>query len=89
MSEARLHGTLVSWHDARHFGFLRPDRADKDVFVGEAAFRAADIVPVFDERYSFATELDERGRRRATDIRYADAATAAERVFTKHEPVRP
>jgi cold shock protein len=89
MSSARLHGELVFWRESG-FGFIRPDAAAKDVFVNLTEMRRADCdAPLVGDRFSFEIGHDDRGRERAVELRQESADVAAERVFTKHEPVRP
>jgi cold shock CspA family protein len=81
MNSDRVHGELATWLDSRHFGFLKLDSGEKDVFVGEAAFREHDVAPVRGERYSFRIDTDDRGRRRATDVLYSGVEKAARELF--------
>ena len=81
----RTHGTLKTWFDERHFGFIESDSGGPDIFVGEAAFRANDTAPQLGERYTFMLDMDRHGRPRATDILYEGAAKAAREIFN---PVR-
>jgi cold shock CspA family protein len=57
----------------RNFGFIKPDTGNKDIFVGEAAFRASDIVPQQGERYTFVIDRDRHDRPRATNLAYEGA----------------
>ncbi len=64
-----LRGKLVSWKDDRGFGFIRPDGAEEDVFVHIKQFVDPSQRPRISERLSFRIETDNRGRRRAVDVR--------------------
>ena len=86
MISDRTHGTLKTWFDDRHFGFLESDNGGPDIFCGEAAFRQNDTAPQLGERYTFLLDMDRHGRPRATDILYKGAEAAARQISNRVRP---
>lgn len=76
-------GRLVEWNDERGFGFISPLGSDSRVFVHVSAFPREQRRPVATDLVTFTTERDERGRPRATDVRFLTP------IRTRREQARP
>ena len=69
----RRQGTLVDWNDDRGFGFIRPGDGGAQVFAHVSAFpRGRRPAPGCEVTY--VESRDERGRPRASGVRYRGAA---------------
>ena len=72
----RLVGRLQDWNDARGFGFVTPHDGGERAFVHIGAFASRARRPVDGDLISYTTSTDARGRRNATAVRFADAASS-------------
>jgi cold shock protein len=55
----RDYGTIQFWSNDRHYGFLRPDHGDRDVFVHGSAFPEGEE-PRIGDRVTFEIGADRR-----------------------------
>jgi cold shock CspA family protein len=69
MSE-RAVGTLISWHEARGYGYLRRDHGGEDVLVVRKGFLGGDVEDLqVGTRLSFVLAADDPRGPRALNIR--------------------
>lgn len=66
----RFEGTLVSWEDARGFGFIEPALGGDTVFVHIKAFPPGTGRPQAGQRLSFEVETRGDGRKRARAVQF-------------------
>jgi uncharacterized membrane protein YsdA (DUF1294 family)/cold shock CspA family protein len=69
-------GRIKSWDDSRAFGFIEPDQGGQDIFCHITALPARAGRPAVGLRVSFEIELNPAGKKRATRVRVARAASA-------------
>ena len=76
----RLQGTIEEWNDDRGFGFISSPTARTDrVFVHISAFPRGRR-PASGRTVTYVEGRDERGRRRALDVKYAGGALSGRRA---------
>jgi uncharacterized membrane protein YsdA (DUF1294 family)/cold shock CspA family protein len=80
-------GRLTEWNDDRGFGFISPLDGSNKVFVHVSQFPRDTRRPQVLDLLGFSTETDERGRLRASDVRFLVPAAARHREH--HETVDP
>ncbi|HSC85026.1 MAG TPA: ribonuclease domain-containing protein [Pseudomonas sp.] len=61
-------GSVLSWNDAKGFGFIQPDSGKERVFFHISAVQAGRR-PVLGDRLSFVSERDEQGRSKARIVK--------------------
>jgi uncharacterized membrane protein YsdA (DUF1294 family)/cold shock CspA family protein len=67
----RFKGTVAEWNDDRGFGFITPAEGGARVFCHISAFQERSGRPSVGKVVTYEAARDERGRRRAQQIRYA------------------
>lgn len=60
-------GTLKSWHDAKGFGFIRPDAGGADVFIHIKDFKQDNYRPLAGGAIHYRVKKDDSGRPKAYD----------------------
>jgi uncharacterized membrane protein YsdA (DUF1294 family)/cold shock CspA family protein len=70
----RLKGKISEWNDDRGFGFIAPAEGGERVFCHIKAFAERSSRPELGKIVTYGLARDERGRPRATQIRYAGTA---------------
>jgi CspA family cold shock protein len=68
MSDAngRDYGQIIFWSNDRHYGFLRPDSGERDIFVHGSAFPGGEREGVrIGDRISYTVGADRRPGREA------------------------
>lgn len=68
----RLAGRISGWNDAKGFGFVSPNGGGDRAFVHIKSFRRGTRRPSEGERVTYIVSTDERGRKVAADVRFAD-----------------
>jgi CspA family cold shock protein len=65
-----MTGRVVSWDDARGFGFIRPDRGDKDQFVHWTSIVSEEKRKSInkDDRVSFEIEVGPKHKLQAARV---------------------
>ncbi|MFL6679468.1 MAG: cold shock domain-containing protein [Burkholderiaceae bacterium] len=84
-----FEGRLQQWNDERGFGFVEVDAARERVFVHASALPRDGTRPAKGARLVFDVERDAQGRKRAVNVRVADARNAvplAARPELRFEP---
>lgn len=71
----RHKGILAEWNDTRGFGFIEPADGGERVFCHVSTFQDRSVRPAVRRSVTYELGRDERGRPRAREVRYADAAT--------------
>ena len=71
----RFTGTLVTWNDARGFGFIAPADGGTQVFVHISGFPPAAARPEQEQRVSYELETGSDGRSKAVRVRPAGRIT--------------
>lgn len=66
----RYYGTIIRWNESRHFGAIREDHSETEVFAPIAAFPES-MQPSAGQRVSFQIIKGRRGRDEAQDVRPA------------------
>ncbi len=66
----RYQGTITKWKDEEGYGFITPRGGGKQVFLHIRAFNGAPGRPVGDEVVTYEVSSDDKGRERATNVRY-------------------
>jgi uncharacterized membrane protein YsdA (DUF1294 family)/cold shock CspA family protein len=69
----RFEGALISWDDARGFGFIAPDQGGDTIFVHIKTIVNRQGRPQIGQRYSFEIELGPQGKKRAKNVLPAQA----------------
>ncbi len=69
----RFEGALISWDDARGFGFIEPDQGGAQIFVHIKTIVNRQGRPQIGQRYSFEIELGPQGKKRAKNVLPAQA----------------
>jgi uncharacterized membrane protein YsdA (DUF1294 family)/cold shock CspA family protein len=67
----RLAGRISGWNDDKGYGFVVPHDGGDRAFVHIKAFQAGSRRPVDGDMISYAVTRDGRGRRNATEVRFA------------------
>jgi uncharacterized membrane protein YsdA (DUF1294 family)/cold shock CspA family protein len=70
-NDMRRSGRIVTWHEDRGFGFVRPDDGGEDVFAHVSAFRDRKRRPGVDDAVNFLPDSDAKGRPRAEQVVYS------------------
>ena len=70
----RFTGKLITWHDDRGFGFIKPDNGGQDIFVRASALPHG-ITPQVGQAFGFEVAINAQGKKKAV------------RVFVRAEPV--
>lgn len=68
----RLAGRVTDWNDEKGFGFAVPNGGGDRAFVHIKDFQTRSRRPLSGDVITYRPVLDERGRPRATQIRYAN-----------------
>ncbi|MBW8778750.1 MAG: excalibur calcium-binding domain-containing protein [Burkholderiales bacterium] len=71
-----FEGRLQQWNDERGFGFVEVDAARERVFVHASALPRDGTRPATGARLVFDVQRDAQGRKRAVNVRLADARNA-------------
>jgi uncharacterized membrane protein YsdA (DUF1294 family)/cold shock CspA family protein len=61
-------GTIVTWNDARGFGFIRPREGGKDLFFHVSDLDGGAVRPQENMGVSYTAAIDDKGRRCAEDV---------------------
>ena len=69
MEPTHFDGTLAKWNEERGFGFIAPAQGGQEIFVHASAFPRDGRPPRVNEALSFAVELNNDGKKRATGVR--------------------
>lgn len=72
-----FEGRLQQWNDERGFGFIEVEAMRERVFVHASALPRDGTRPATGARLGFDVERDPQGRKRAVNVRLADARNAA------------
>jgi uncharacterized membrane protein YsdA (DUF1294 family)/cold shock CspA family protein len=70
----RFKGTITEWNDDRGFGFIAPSEGGARVFCHIKAFTERSSRPEIGKTVTYELAKDDRGRMRATQVRYAGTA---------------
>lgn len=71
-----FEGRLQQWNEARGFGFIEIGATRERVFVHASALPRDGMRPATGARLTFDVERDGQGRKRAVNVRLADARNA-------------
>lgn len=82
----RETGRISDWRDDRGFGFVAPYPGGPRSFVHLKAFARGSRRPVEGDLISYRTGLDERGRSRAIEARFAGQRTPPKRLQQRTSP---
>ena len=83
-----FEGRLQQWNEARGFGFIEVEATRERVFVHVSALPRDGTRPATGARLLFDVERDQQGRKRAVNVRVADARNAVP-LAPRPEPPRP
>lgn len=83
----RQQARLITWDDARGFGFAAVSGAE-DVFVHVKALRSAHVRPVIGDELSFVVVAGRNGRPAARDVEIRGAPPPKLRVVTREPEAR-
>lgn len=67
----RFDGQLISWNDAKGFGFIRPRNGGQEIFVHIKAWPAGTARPQGQELLTFEVERNAEGKIRARNVAFA------------------
>jgi len=91
LANTRSKGTLKKWFDDKGFGFISPDKGQKDVFIHISAFdRNIARKPKVGDTIFFYTQTDKNGKVKAVDavIEGVDIVSKINTPRLKHSPKR-
>ena len=71
LENMRYQGKIANWKDDQGFGFVTPNGRDEKAFVHIKAFSGRSRRPVDGDLITYELIMDERGRFRADNIRFA------------------
>ena len=83
-----FEGRLQQWNEARGFGFIEVEATRERVFVHASALPRDGTRPATGARLLFDVERDPQGRKRAVNVRLADARNAVPRAARPEPPPR-
>ena len=90
MEPTHFDGTLAKWNEERGFGFIAPAQGGQEIFVHASAFPRDGRPPRVNEALSFAVELNNDGKKRATGVRRptnpASTGQTLHRRYTGYPP---
>lgn len=76
-------GRLTEWNDDRGFGFITPLEGGSRVFVHISAFQHGNRRPAESDLVTYAVGPDDRGRMRATEVRFLVQARPSGQIVPK------
>lgn len=80
LSPSWTQGTLVTWHDDRGFGFIRPASGGRDIFVHVRELHGSPFPPAVGQVITYETARQPDGRDRAVRVLLAETPGASARA---------
>lgn len=69
-------GTLIRWIENKGFGFIKPDKGGRDLFIHISALKTMSRKPVVGDVIFYRIQVDESGKIRAVDAKIEGVAEA-------------
>ncbi len=67
----RYRGRISSWKDDKGFGFITPNKSEKQVFVHIKSFSNRQRRPIDNDIVTYELKIDERGRPQADNVLFS------------------
>jgi len=84
MDHTVYKGRLERWNDDKGFGFIRPDNANKEIFIHISALKRMSRRPVVGDMISFRVETDDNGKPRAVNAVIVGVSIINPRLASAH-----